>query len=53
MTQNEINKAAANMIKFGGSFTSNLGKALRVADKENQDKIILNWKTDVERYLNW
>jgi hypothetical protein len=53
MTQNEINTAAANMIKYGGSFMSNLGKALQVADKENQDKIVLNWKTDVERYANW
>ena len=53
MTQNEINKAAANMIKFGGSFMSNLGKALQVADKENQDKILKTWKTDVERYANW
>ena len=53
MTQDKINTAAANMIKYGGSFMSNLGKALQVADQQNQEKILKVWKTDIEKYANW
>lgn len=38
------------MIVYGGSFMSNLGKALQHADSENQRKIKETWPEDWRRY---
>lgn len=38
------------MIIYGGSFMSNLGKALQYADSENQRKIKETWPEDWQRY---
>lgn len=40
------------MIVYGGSFMSNLGKALQNADSENQRKIRETWPDDWQRYRN-
>lgn len=53
MTQKEIQIAADNMMRFGGSFMQHLGRALRVADKENTEKILSTWEDDVKRYLKF
>lgn len=50
MNQDKIATAAHNMIKYGGSFHSSLGRALLVADNENQQKILNEWRDDVRRY---
>jgi len=38
------------MVVYGGSFASNLGKALQNADSENQRKIKETWPELWERY---
>lgn len=38
------------MIVYGGSFMSNLGKALQNADSENQKKIQETWPKEWDRY---
>lgn len=50
MNQDKISIAAHNMIKYGGSFHSSLGRALLVADIENKNKILNEWGEDVQRY---
>ena len=56
MKQNEFNGYAEHyaigqaMVVYGGSFMSNLGKALQNADGENQQKIKETWPEDWQRY---
>jgi hypothetical protein len=53
MTQAEISTAAHNMITYGGSFYSALGRALLVADMDNQKKILSLWEDEVKQYLRF
>ena len=56
MKQNEFNGYAEHyaigqaMVVYGGSFMSNLGKALQNADGENQRNIKETWPEDRQRY---
>lgn len=36
------------MIRYGGSFMSNLGRALRQADMENRRIIMANWDSEIQ-----
>jgi hypothetical protein len=38
------------MVTYGGSFHKNLGKALQMADKNNQEKIKNAWPEDWGRF---
>lgn len=40
------------MAVYGGSFMSNLGKALQCADGNNQKKIKETWPEDWQKYRN-
>ena len=40
------------MIQFGGSFMSNLGRALRQADMSNRQIILDNWGEDIQHQYN-
>ena len=51
-TRNEILKIADNMERYGGSFFSLIGKALRKADKENEKKLIQAFPEECKKYLN-
>lgn len=44
---------ARNMELYGGSFASNLGRALLHADKTNTAKIKATWPELWEKFLNW
>lgn len=46
----EVLKVAKNMVRYGGSFVSSLGKALYDADEENQIKIKETWGKYWEQY---
>ena len=58
MNANEFNGYAEHfaigqaMIVYGGSFMSNIGRALQNADSENQRKIQKTWPEDWQRYRN-
>ena len=42
-----------NMMKYGGSFISSLGRALMSADHINTSKIRETWNDEWVRYLNF
>lgn len=44
---------ARNMELYGGSFASNLGRALLHADSINTAKIKATWPELWEKFLNW
>lgn len=44
---------ARNMEIYGGSFASNLGRALLHADSRNTAKIKATWPELWQKYLNW
>lgn len=50
ITEDALSNACENMQKFGGSFMSNIGKALAHADKENQKKLLEAFSDDIKRY---
>lgn len=50
MKRDEILSISNAMIKFGGSFASNLGKALLVADSENTKKILAAFPELISQY---
>jgi hypothetical protein len=53
MTPSQIQKAALNMVAYGGSFMKHLGNALLVADQENTIKILSNWEDEIKQYLKY
>jgi hypothetical protein len=50
LTRDEILNISNNMIRYGGGFASNLGKALLVADAENTNKILTAFPELISQY---
>lgn len=49
-TQQQLFNACENMQRYGGSFASNLGKAMHHADSINRAKIIATWPELIDEY---
>jgi hypothetical protein len=52
-TEKEIQEIAKNMIAYGGSFFSNLGKCLQVADLENEKIILSQWSKQISNFSKY